>query len=71
MQELKQAVVRKPGFLYTLSAVLWSFFGVRRGRDHDADMARLNPVHVILTGLLAGVAFVLTLVMLVRVILGG
>jgi hypothetical protein len=71
MQELKQAVVRKPGFLHTLSAVLWSFFGVRRGRDHDADMASLNPVHVILTGLLAGVAFVLTLVVLVRVILGG
>jgi hypothetical protein len=71
MQDLKQAVVRRASFFQTLSAVLWSFFGVRKGRDHDADMARLNPVHVIVTGVLAGVAFVLSLVLLVRIILGG
>lgn len=71
MQDLKQAVVRRASFLQTLSAVLWSFFGVRKGRDHDADMAQLNPVHVIVTGVLAGVAFVLSLVLLVRMILGG
>lgn len=71
MQDLKQAVVRRASFLQTLSAVLWSFFGVRKGRDHDADMAQLNPVHVIVTGVLAGIAFVLSLVLLVRMILGG
>jgi hypothetical protein len=71
MQDLKQAVVRRASFLQTLSAVLWSFFGVRKGRDHDADMAQLNPVHVIVTGVLAGIAFVLSLVFLVRMILGG
>ncbi|MBU3725704.1 MAG: DUF2970 domain-containing protein [Burkholderiaceae bacterium] len=71
MQELKQAATRKSGFLQTLTAVLWSFFGVRKGRDHDRDMASLNPVHVIITGVIAGVLFVLTLVMVVRMVLGA
>lgn len=70
MDELKQAAGRKSSFLQTLAAVLWSFFGVRNGQDHDRDMASLNPVHVIITGVMAGVLFVVTLVVLVRVILG-
>ncbi|MFZ9071096.1 MAG: DUF2970 domain-containing protein, partial [Burkholderiaceae bacterium] len=45
-----------------------SFFGVRKGSAHDADMASLNPVHLILVGLLAGLIFVLSLVILVRAI---
>ena len=70
MDELKQAAGRKSSFLQTLAAVLWSFFGVRKGRDHDRDMASLNPVHVIITGVLAGALFVVSLVVLVRFILG-
>ncbi len=66
MQELKQAVARKPNLLQTISAVLWSFFGVRKGRDHDRDMAQLNPVHVVITGVVLGVLFVLTLLMIVK-----
>ncbi len=66
MQELKQAAARKPNLLQTISAVLWSFFGVRKGRDHDRDMAQLNPVHVVITGVVFGVLFVLTLLMIVK-----
>jgi hypothetical protein len=68
--DLKQASARSSSFLQTLAAVLWSFFGVRKGRDHDRDMASLNPVHVIITGVLAGALFVVSLVVLVRFILG-
>jgi len=50
----------------TVKAVLWSFFGVRKGSDHDADMASLNPVAVILTGIAAAAILVLTLIMIVR-----
>ncbi|NBW00703.1 MAG: DUF2970 domain-containing protein [Betaproteobacteria bacterium] len=70
MGDLKQASVRSSSFLQTLAAVLWSFFGVRKGRDHDRDMASLNPVHVIITGVLAGALFVVSLIVLVRFILG-
>ena len=66
MQDLKQAAARKPNLLQTISAVLWSFFGVRKGRDHDRDMAQLNPVHVVITGVVLGLLFVLTLLMIVK-----
>jgi hypothetical protein len=66
LQELKQAAARRPNLIQTVSAVLWSFFGVRKGRDHDRDMAQLNPVHVVITGVVLGVLFVLTLLMIVK-----
>ncbi len=68
MQDIKQAAKRKASFGQTVSAVLWSFFGVRKGRDHDRDMAQLNPVHVVIAGVIAGIVFVLLLLMVVKVI---
>jgi hypothetical protein len=65
-QDLKSAVRRQAPVWQTLSAVAWSFFGVRRGRDHENDMAKLNPVHVVIAGLLGAGLFVLMLVLLVR-----
>lgn len=65
-QGLKEAVGRKASLRQTISAVAWSFFGVRRGRDHENDMARLNPVHVVIAGVLGAALFVLVLVLLVR-----
>jgi hypothetical protein len=63
---MKEAVRRKASLGQTISAVAWSFFGVRRGRDHESDMARLNPVHVIIAGVLGAALFVLVLVLLIR-----
>lgn len=65
-QDLKDAVNRKASLGQTISAVAWSFFGVRRGRDHEKDMARLNQVHVVIAGVLGAALFVLMLVLLVR-----
>ncbi|MFG6414855.1 DUF2970 domain-containing protein [Roseateles sp. DC23W] len=65
-QDLKEAVRRPASLRQTISAVAWSFFGVRRGRDHENDMARLNPVHVIIAGVLGAAVFVLMLLLLVR-----
>lgn len=56
------------GFLATLEAVLWSFFGVRRGDKHTQDMESLNPVHVIVVGVLAAVVFVLILLAVVKAV---
>jgi hypothetical protein len=66
IEELKKATQRKGSFRQTVGAVLWSFFGVRRGSAHDADMAQLNPVHVVIVGVAAGILFVIGLVFLVR-----
>ena len=70
-QDLKDAVGRKASLRQTISAVAWSFFGVRRGKDHENDMAKLNPVHVIIAGVLGAALFVLMLVLLVRWVIGS
>jgi len=58
----------RAGLLDTVKAVGASFFGVRGSRAHERDMQQLNPVHVILVGIGLAVAFVLTLVLVVRAV---
>lgn len=59
-----EASQRKLNFFQTLRAVLWAMFGVRRGAGWREDVARLNPVYVIVIGVLFGVVFVTSLVLL-------
>ena len=49
-------------------AVFWSFFGVRKRADYEADAKRLKPQHVIAAGLVAALAFVLLLFGIVKLI---
>ncbi len=49
-------------------AVFWSFFGVRKGVDYEADLKRLKPHHVIIAGLVSAAIFVLALFGLVKLI---
>jgi len=46
-------------------AVFWSFFGVRKRRDYDADAQSLTPVQIIIAGLIGAAVFVLTMMLLV------
>ena len=62
---------RKGSFLQTFRAVAWSFFGVRRSADYAQDVARLNPVHLVIAGLISAAVFVLTLVLLVNWVVGS
>jgi hypothetical protein len=64
--DLKDAVRRKGAFAHTFRAVAWSFFGVRKGAEYEKDVNQLNPVHVIIAGLIAAALFVLGIVLLVR-----
>jgi hypothetical protein len=63
---LKDAVRRRGSFLQTVGAVAWSFFGVRRSADHAQDISKLNPVHLIVAGLIGAALFIAVLVVLVR-----
>lgn len=67
-QDISGAVTRKGSLLQTVGAVFWSFFGVRKSSAHDADIARLNPIHVILVGVLMGILFVVSILTLVNLI---
>lgn len=69
MDPIRDAVARKPSFGQTVKAVGASFFGVRGSRAHQADVSRLNPLHVIIAGVILAVLFVLTLLLVVRMVI--
>ena len=50
----------------TARAVVWSFFGVRRRADWERDAQRLNPVHLVIAGLIGAALFVGALLLLIR-----
>lgn len=60
---------RRAGFWPTLRAVLWSFFGVRKRQAYLDDAGSLNPLAVVVAGVLAGAIFVIAIVIVVQVVL--
>ena len=71
MSDLREAAARRGSFLQTLRAVFWSFFGVRRRANFEQDVQKLNPVHLIIAGVVAAAVFVAVLVMLVQWVVGS
>ena len=53
------------------SAVLWSFFGVRRGAHMQRDAVTVKPMQVIVIGVVLAAVLVFALLALVRVILSN
>jgi len=49
-------------------AVFWSFFGVRKRSDYEADTQRLKPQHVIAAGIVSALVFVLLLLAVVKLV---
>jgi hypothetical protein len=70
-EDLKQLAQRKLNFFQTLKAIAWAMFGVRKGSGYQEDMAKLNPVHLVIAGLLFGVIFVTSLVTIVGWVLAS
>lgn len=62
---------RRGSLLQTARAVAWSFFGVRRSKDYAEDVSKLNPLHVVIAGLVGAALFIATLVLLVRWVIGS
>eukprot|EP01038_Epipyxis_sp_PR26KG_P001244 gene1244-1730_t len=56
--ELGEAVRRKGSFLKTMQAVAWSFFGVRKSADYEKDVTQLNPVHVVIAGVIGALLLI-------------
>ena len=55
-------------FAATLLAVAWSFIGLRRRKDYERDVTGLNPVYVIVAGLIGVAIFITALIMIVKII---
>ena len=69
MNDQEQRPPARPAtFGATMKAVFWSFFGVRKRRDYEHDAANLNPIHVIVGGLIGVALFIGILVFIVRMV---
>ncbi len=66
MTDLKEASKRKASFFATMKAVFWSFLGIRKKTDYEQDAAQLNPVHVIIAGVIGALIFISVLIMIVK-----
>ena len=62
---------RKANFGQTFRAVAWSFLGIRRSADHEQDVRKLNPIHVVIAAVLGAAVFVVFLVVLVHFVIGA
>ena len=66
MSELRDAAQRPASPLATMRAVAWSFVGIRRASAYEHDVQQLNPVHVVIGGIVGAAVFVTVIVLLVR-----
>ena len=57
---------KKASFMYSMKAVVWSFFGLRRKSDFDQDEGKLNPVHIIIAALIGVALFIGLLISIVK-----
>ena len=49
-----ESVVRRKGsLLRTVRAVAWSLIGLRKGSEYQQDLEKINPLHIIVVGLVA------------------
>jgi Protein of unknown function (DUF2970) len=60
----------KSSFGRSMKAVMWSFLGVRKRRDLEADATQLNPLHVVLAALVGAAIFIAVLILIVRAVVG-
>lgn len=59
---------RKAGPLQVVRTVVSALFGVRRKSSHEEDSGALNPLHVLIVAVIGVALFVLTLILIVRVV---
>jgi len=64
----KRPPSRPASFRQVFTAVLWSFFGVRKRRMLEQDASTLRPHHVIIAGLATAAIFVIVLIVVVNLI---
>lgn len=60
-------MAKQGSHLQAALAVFWSFFGIRKRQDYDADAEHLKPTQVIIAGLVGVVIFVGVMLLVVNV----
>ena len=64
MAEQQKESARKTSFLRSIKLVALSFLGIRSRAGYQDDLAKVNPMHVVLVGLMGALLLVLGLITL-------
>ncbi len=59
---------KKGSLLRSVQAVAWSFLGIRKSSEFQEDVEKVSPLHVLGVGLVAGLLFVIGLIVLVNLV---
>ena len=54
--------------LRAFKLVAWSFFGIRKRSEFQKDVSQVTPAQVVVVGVVSGLLFVMTLVLVVNLI---
>jgi len=61
---------KKASPLQVAKAVFWSFLGIRKRSDYETDSVEIKPHQVIVAGLIGAAVLVVSLILLVRFVIG-
>lgn len=62
---------RKSSFLHSVKLVAWSFLGIRSNKGYRDDFAKVNPLHVVLIGIIGALMLVVGLISLAKWVVGN
>jgi hypothetical protein len=66
MSNVTPVAPAKASFGRSIKLVAWSFLGIRSRTGYQEDLAKVNPVHVVVVGLVAALMLVLGLIGMVH-----
>jgi hypothetical protein len=69
MDKDKETKKKTASPLQVAKAVFWAFVGIRKKSDLEADAEMLTPVQVIVGGLIGGAIFILSVLLIVRIVI--
>lgn len=64
MAKSQKDKTQNKSFLRSIQLVAWSFLGIRSRAGYQDDLAKVNPMHVVLVGLIGVLLLVLGLITL-------
>lgn len=64
--ESHKVPVQRTSLARSIKLVAWSLLGIRSRQGYQDDLAKVNPVHVVVVGFVAVLLFVVSLIGLVN-----
>jgi hypothetical protein len=64
--DARKAPVQRTSLARSIKMVAWSLLGIRSRQGYQDDLAKVNPVHVVVVGFVAVLLFVVSLIGLVN-----